>query len=183
MDEANIFLLMNLLHARGSSGDYDEPIEGITRLTKLLFLLKEESGVINQFSFTPYKMGPFSSEIYKVIEFMKTYPEPTPEGSLLNVREKRANNGIDPEALKYLDDAASDADDPKDIRFNSSVFELSETGKKVAEKLWSSLPEKDRDAIDTIKSKYAGLTLKDLLRYVYNQYPDMTTRSEIKHLL
>lgn len=183
MDEENIFLLMNLLHARGSSGKYNEPVEGITRLTKLLFLLKEESNIPSQFMFIPYKMGPFSSEIYKVIEFMKTYPEPTEEGALLKVTEKTAHAGIDPEAIKYLSDAASDTDDPQDIKFGTSIFALTEMGEKVADKIWESLPVEHRNAIDGIKMKYAGLTLKDLLRYVYKQYPDMATKSEIKHQL
>lgn len=183
MDEENIFLLMNILHARGSSGERDEPIEGITRLTKLLFLLKEESNIANQFIFMPYKMGPFSSEIYKVIEFMKTYPEATDEGALLKVIEKKAGGGINPEALKYLSDAASDADDPQDIQFDTSVFTLTDTGKKVASKVWANLKEEDRHSIEAIKMKYAGMPLKELLRYVYGKYPDMAVKSEIKRQL
>lgn len=184
MDEENIFLIMNLLHAPGSSGNYDEPIDGITRLTKLLFLLKEESNISNQLMFVPYKMGPFSSEIYKVIEFMKTYPDPNrPDGSLLRVKEKNDAKGVDPEALKYINDAASDADDPQDIKFGTSTFELTDIGKKVAAKVWDSLPSKEQDAIQNVKAKYGDLTLKDLLRYVYKTYPDMAVKSEIKHQL
>lgn len=183
MDEENIFLLMNILHAPGSSGQYDEPIDGITRLTKLLFLLKEESHISNKLIFIPYKMGPFSSEIYNVLEFMKTYPDATPDGSLLKVTEKYGGKGIDPEALKYLDDAASDSDDPQDIRLMESTFELTEIGKKVASKIWEALPENERESIKYIKRKYGSLSLRELLRYVYKKYPDMASKSEIKHQL
>ncbi|MCK4828854.1 hypothetical protein KA005_74710, partial [bacterium] len=40
------------------------------------------------------------------------------------------------------------------------------------------------DGIRKIKSKFGHYSLDDLLYYVYTQYPDMTTESEIKdHVL
>jgi hypothetical protein len=35
------------------------------------------------------------------------------------------------------------------------------------------------DGIRKVKSKYSQYSLRDLLRYVYRKYPEMTTRSEI----
>lgn len=155
-------LLLSLLYARGSTGKYSEPVTGITRLTKLLFLLKEEGGIDNAFSFEPYKMGPFSSEVYSEIDFLENFPNPTK--ALLTVERKKGENTLNPEQIKYLEDMASKEESVLEEDDSNVIYKLSETGKKVAEQVWKQLTEIQRGKIEEIKSRYGALPLRRLLR-------------------
>jgi hypothetical protein len=171
-------LLLSLLFAKGSTGREAEPIVGITRLTKLLYLLKEEAGIDDAFTFEPYKMGPFSSEIYSEIDFLQNFP--TPEKALLSVVKKGTNNTPNLEQLKYLEDMASKEESSLEEDDTDATYKLSETGKKVAQQVWDKLSDEKKSLIEKIKSKYGGLPLRNLLRYVYDKHPEMTVNSEIK---
>jgi hypothetical protein len=63
---------------------HKDAISGITRLEKLLFLLKNETdfeGIANFFIFEPHNFGPFSKQVYEAVDFL--------EGcELIQVREK-----------------------------------------------------------------------------------------------
>lgn len=66
-------LLVLLLHAPGNSGHSNEPIFGMTRLQKELFLIQkklEEERV--ESTFRKYLMGPYSKEVYGEIERLKS---------------------------------------------------------------------------------------------------------------
>lgn len=75
--KTKVDLLLALLYA----GKREEatPIEGITRLEKLLFLLKTEEGFLSTrtdddtFNFIPFKMGPWSSEVYDEVDFFRIF--------------------------------------------------------------------------------------------------------------
>src|SRR5687768_3535597 len=57
-----------------SQGVESDGLSGITRLQKLIFLLEREEGLEgsgSKFSFTPYKAGPYSPEIYDDLEFLE----------------------------------------------------------------------------------------------------------------
>ncbi len=170
-------LLLSLLYAKGATGKYQEPIIGITRLTKLLFLLKEEAGINDAFTFEPYKMGPFSNEVYSEIDFLENFP--TPEKALLLVKNKNGSEMLNPEQLKYLDDMDSRDEQPLERDDNNSCYNLSETGKKVAKEIWESLPRDKQLEIEEIKSKFGSLPLRSLLKYVYDKHTEMTINSEI----
>src|SRR6056297_1705007 len=55
---------------------FADRIRGETKLQKLLFLIEQETEFFKQyeddvaFNFAPYKMGPFSDEVYSEIEFL-----------------------------------------------------------------------------------------------------------------
>lgn len=70
MRKADLILL--LLHADGG-----HPIDGATRLQKLVFLvqvevLHEGSGVSLKFEFRPDRFGPLAPELYDEIEFLES---------------------------------------------------------------------------------------------------------------
>src|SRR5262245_52377811 len=71
VDDAIVFLL----GADSSVPSLAGRIEGITRLEKLIFLLKKESKIGKIFTedpeFHPYDYGPFSSKIYQAIETLE----------------------------------------------------------------------------------------------------------------
>lgn len=176
-------LLMLLLYSRGKSGKTNEPIVGITRLMKLLFLLKKEQN-FDQFEFEAYKMGPFSSDVYPELEFLQSFP--TPDTPLV-----LSKNHIDPQApatpatpenFRLIEEASEQESALTSDEINKP-FALSELGIKVAGELWQQVGSDNQAKIEKIKSQFGSLTLKELLRYVYKTYPDMTVNSEIKDQL
>ena len=178
--EKRVDLTLLLLYAKGSSGKLCEPITGITRLTKLIFLLEIETGVSNDFNFVAYKVGQYTNELNPVIEFLTTFP--TPSSPLLNADGGTAiYEGVNPEQSKYVSDLVSPDDSAQQIAKEvNKTFTLTKKGELVAEQIWNGQTDKTQRALEFIKTKYGRLPLKDLLRYVYTKYPDMTEKSEIK---
>lgn len=171
-------LIILLLYSKGYSGKQNEPIIGITRLMKLLFLLKEEAGINGLFNFEPYKMGPFSSEVYPEIEFLENFP--SPDAPLVVGKKSMGENGtLSPEHLRLLEDIGENGS----LSFSeiNKEFRLSDKGEGLATKLWSQLAPEIKNKIESIKQKYGSMSLRELLRYVYDKYPSMTVRSEIKN--
>ena len=72
--ENTLDLILVLLYARGVSGKECEPIEGITRLQKFVFLLNqgrvpgELVKIAKEYGYQPYKMGPYSDELRDDLE-------------------------------------------------------------------------------------------------------------------
>lgn len=177
-------LILLLLHSRGPSGKKNEPIYGITRLMKLLFLLYEEGSFRGLFDFQAYKMGPFSSEVYPELEFLQSFP--MPENPLVNTRaDSKDASTFNPEELKLVDDMVIFGEEDYLVAAseNNKEFSLSSIGEKVADQLWNEINPSIKEEIERIKKQYGGLTLKDLLRYIYEKYPNMTVKSEIKDQL
>ncbi len=172
-----------LLYARGSSGKLGEPITGVTRLNKLLFLLEKEAGDnYKGFEFTPYKMGPYSSQINPVLEFLTTFPDP--KNPLVELKEGHVQSGTNVEQSQYIEDLASSEDKSVELnKYNTATFNLTEQGKRLAEEIWRAAPADVKQSVEKVKQKYTPLTLKDLLRYVYSAYPEMTVKSIIKDTL
>lgn len=176
--ERRVDLVLMLLFAKGPSGSLAEPIVGITRLTKLLFLLEKESGIDDDFEFVPYKMGPYSSEINPVLEFLTTFP--SPDAPLVTGTSEGNEGNNSPELSQYIKDIASTEDSSQQISNETNkAFKLTDKGFRVAEHVWNDLTDIERDSFEAIKQKYGKLSLKQLLKYVYAQYPDMTGNSEI----
>jgi len=63
---------------------------------------------------------------------------------------------------------------------NMETFELTDDGIKVAETLFNSMDQQQREEIERVKSRFNSLDLRQLLRYVYKKYPESTTESKIK---
>lgn len=172
-------LLLMLLYA----GNGNKSIEGVTRLTKLLFLLQNYLGKTNlsfeEFEYIPYKMGPFSDGVYASINFLENFKIPLIESESSRLSQKTLN----PEEWQIFDDYL---DDPNEINSNefNKVFKLTTQGEAIAKYLWENeLNQEQRGIFDTIRKDYGRLSLKDLLRFVYKEYPKYTVKSEIKHTL
>lgn len=173
-------LILLLLYGRGTKGQYNEPVQGITRMMKLLFLLEKEGSVRDGFSFVPYKMGPFSSEVYPELEFLRNFPLPdTPLVEGVDGNAASDGGEVSPEQIQYVDDIQFDEAPPDNAEVNVS-FRLTDIGQKLAKELWNDLSDKDRTTIESIKTQYGNLPLRRLLKYVYENYPEMTVNSEIK---
>ena len=183
-------LILLLLLARGSTGSIAESIKGITKLMKLLFLLEKEGGISDGFTFKPYKMGPFSGEVYSQLEFLSTFP--AVESPFLHVNSRNAkaadmlDSSVNVEQIKVVEDVAGSGDLDNNPPLTSEEvnveFKLSPLGIKFANKISEDNPELF-SKIEEIKTKYSGMGLRDLLRYVYLKYPELTTKTEIKEQL
>lgn len=179
--------LVMLLISLGGNDQLDQSLGGVTRLTKYLFLLEKEGGVQAEgdaFRFEPYKAGPFSAKLYDDLEFLEN----------LGLLESRVTGSAtegeaaEVERLNIDDlfhDPASDAENQSgDVyadAFEEREFSLTQAGVNQIQKLTADPEYRPvMDAVRRVKSRFANHSLDDLLRYVYDKYPDMATESEIR---
>lgn len=178
--ENSMDLLLVLLFSPGKKGDA-EPIEGITRLQKLMFLLQKGKGpaeVVEQareYEYKPYKMGPYCSELNKDLDELKS-------AGLLATEE-----------LEYLlpDDRieSEEGEKERDIlstgmrKVKSFRFELTEFGGRVASDLYEGMSKSQKMELEEFKTFFNSISLRQLLIFVYEKYSDYATNSTIKKQL
>jgi uncharacterized protein len=169
--ESGVDVLIVLLYAPGRSGKVNEPIKGITRLQKLLFLLWKEGrfyeALPDLYDFRAYDFGPCMDDIYDDLEFVQ-------EVGLVRVEEVPSGNeyeGGDEEAfLKDFGFRLVKSDVRRD-------FCLTASGLQAGKSLFESLSDEDRNRLCTIKQKYNNMPFWSLLRYVYKKYPAFAKKS------
>ena len=204
-------LLLLLIYAPGISSEVNEPIWGITRLQKLLFLAKQETRAEEwlqiAYDFAPYRFGPYSSELYDDIEYLESFDilvrpraesdQPVAEPGKILVpsylkleakkRAKASSLDVVEARLEYEDLFEDDVGDSTlNQEFESRSFKLTPYGLGRAQQAlhrMSDLSTRVMGALTEIKRKYNSLTLRTLLRQVYSRYPDWTHESEISGLL
>lgn len=147
--------ILRLLYAPDRNGNLKRPIYGKTRLMKPTFLLHRKlnehfDDVDTGFSFRPDKYGPLDPDVYAAV----------------NVLQNR-------------DFIVVEQPDDHDARYDSVKYSLTEKGAREAEDLYYQIPDEQRDLVNWIKREHAMKKLGELLAYVYTQYPDMTTKSEL----
>lgn len=139
-----------------------DSIQGITKLQKLLFLVEEETTFFEEygadlaFDFYAHKMGPFSEHIYEEIRFLQQL------GAI------------------ELEPMNAEVSSTEDNDLVNKVFHLTSKGEKIASELADQLGTEYENELAALVNEYNRMTLKELLRYVYTEYPDFTTESEIK---
>jgi hypothetical protein len=178
-------LMLALLYADAGARAEPSPVVGITRLEKLLFLLTADEGLLKDvppdeaFTFVPFRMGPWTQEVYDEVDFLESLGLISKEST-----EKRsAADAVHDEELfsdlvidKYQKSAAQVSDE-------AEVFRLTEDGKKKALALWNRLTDDEKAKLRRIKQSFNTMNLRQLLRYVYKKHPEYTTESEIKEYL
>lgn len=173
LDPEDIILLLLDAHERINKSLY---LNGITRLEKLVFLLEREtpfSGVGDLFKFTAYNFGPFSKEVYESIDFLESC-------NLISVTEKSHTSIYARAAEEKLSSeipVSDDESDPSASSVREKIFQLTENGRDVACKLRQAISDEDIQSINLVISKYARLSLGQIIRYVYHQFKDMTINS------
>lgn len=186
--ENSMDLLVVLLYAPGRRQKVAEPIEGITRLQKLMFLLQQGIGPgelvqdAEAYHFDPYKMGPYAPQIIRDLE------------------ELQSAGIVSSQRLEYLlpDDSDVRTTEPSECepptpwepptprkkRVESVRYRLTQDlGMQVGEELWQSLSARQRDELARFKSFFNSLSLRQLLIFTYERFPDYTTESTIKEQL
>jgi uncharacterized protein YwgA len=172
-------LLMLLLASEGFRGQHGEPIQGTTRLQKLLFLLEQEAklhpSLGKGFNFTPWKFGPVSKELYDDLEKLENL------GLLQSAPVAMSSSTECDEFDLSFDDLMGEEESQSRDNLEEKQYSLTTVGLQWVQKHVD--PVSNKAALDTvrrIKTKYGALSLQDLLHYVYTKYPEMTSASEIK---
>lgn len=137
-------LPLALIRANG-----EEPVEGRTRLQKMIFLIQkqlEESISIGEvYEYFPYDYGPFSKELYEDLD------ELVKEG-IIEEREETEEG----EKKKYY-------------------YELTSKGRKLVDDELQN--EELKEKVEEIKSQYNEMNLPDLMDKIYSEYPDYAEKS------
>ena len=142
---------------------YAENIRGVTKLQKLLFLIEQETEFFEEFkedvafNFAPYKMGPFSENVYTELEF------------LLQI------DAIKTEPMEFaVEDKISES------TLGNKEFTVTPKGAKIAAELVEILDLTHAEELEELVEEYNSMSLTELLRYVYSTYPDYAVESEIQ---
>jgi hypothetical protein len=156
----------------GAPGGAEVPgyLDGVTRLEKLVFLLEHEtpvrSWVTEVADFRSHKFGPFSAKIYRAVDMLSAYGLLRDSARVSNSTEDRW------EAVNVLGDEL----DP----YTTRTFQLTERGEKYYAALIAELPANAESLLTEFKDRFARLPLRQLVRYVYERYPEFTDKSEIR---
>jgi uncharacterized protein len=147
-------------------------LQGVTRLEKLVFLLERETPVrswaTEAADFRSHKFGPFSAKIYKALEALAAY-------GLLEDSALTSESDEDRwETVSLLVDA-EDVDS-----YTTRTFQLTERGLRYYTALIGLLPPEAEQTLGAFKDRFAAISLRQLIRYVYERYPEFTDQSEIR---
>lgn len=182
VDKTDLMLL--LLYAPDHTGKYAGALHGITRVEKLLFLLENEGGLTSlaeSYKFEPYKFGPFSSDVYDVIQALESW-------ELVDVRRRTITDYYESAETQRLDEDLSDEEGDiergrlegnEKAAIQEKIITLTERGKQLAEKLVAKLGTEDWNTLTSIKQKYGAMSLRHLIAYVYDTYPESAIKSEL----
>ena len=177
--DSGMDVLLLLLYAKGASNKVDEPVKGVTRLEKLVYLLDQEGGFhkyISDYQFEPYDFGPFSSELWDDIETLK-------DENLVVTKKVTSRYFIEiSDAEKAIEEENEFKEDivRHSKKREMEIYSLSEDGKKVAELLFNELTSEEQNVLEKIKKEFNSISLFELIRYVYLKYPKSTTYSKIR---
>lgn len=178
-------LLLALLFSPERAGRPATTVRGITRLEKLLFLLRHEHGFLKDvpddkdFHFVPFRMGPWTQEVYDEVDFLESL------GLLLRKESGKrpvADVAHDDELFSSLliDKYQRRPSTPLD---GQESFALTERGRQKAREIWERLTPAEKTKIMELKASFNHMDLRQLLRYVYKKYPSYTSESEIREAL
>jgi hypothetical protein len=159
-----------------------DPVVGVTRLQKYLYLLQDKEGwrdklTANHYRFRNYDYGPFDDQIYADLDFLENVDlitkEAVGEESLSENGEERLASESwatsDPEFAPWTADEAIWA------------YRLTEKGREfVKDKL--AISDGEARTIEAIKSRWNGAPLTEFLRWLYATYPDVAENTKLKHL-
>jgi uncharacterized protein YwgA len=180
IDNRKDFLLLLL----AASGEHEpaEPVVGVTRLQKYLFLLQQEQGwdrrfqVENPYRFEPYDYGPFDAQLYDdlvmlenagLVETSSAGPEPSAENN-----ESRRRD---------FDWATVDRElAPWESEDQIQRYALTDRGREFASRY--EISSGDEEVLTNLKSRWNGRPLQELLRWLYQSYPEWATNTRLTHL-
>ena len=155
-------LILAFLYASGKTGE-KEPVTGITRLEKMIFLLtkKEFDSIFNELDYRPDRFGPYSDKLADQIENLC---------DLKLIKKTVVNNQDAADELNYYGDIV-----------HPYKFELTKYGEVIAKNVYQNLSPQERIRLTEIKKKFNSKSLHTLLSFVYNTVDEKwLKKSEIK---
>jgi hypothetical protein len=185
-----------LLNAPDSHGHEGRPIQGMTRLQKLLFLVWKDLGHVSSdrelevdFSFEPERFGPADTKLYADLDLLTALKHvdrsdgDSDSSSQLSIEEATE----DDLSFDYLMGDEEVARDYAGVEKTEVTFRITESGIQLLKRLEAGMSGRSlelfkrlsKTAAD-IRKQYGDWPLEKLLRFVYSKYPDMTTSSEIR---
>lgn len=182
----SVDIILLLLYSPGYTDMINEPINGRTKITKMLFLFEKElskkfkldklTGNEDIFKFTAWNFGPMSATIFKNLDFLKNigFVESTFATSY-NVTTEEVS-----EYNHYYNDL--NESENTITEYKSEKFCLTPKGIKFIEDKgkYRLLSEDQKKYLRDYKAKLNNASLRDILRYVYITYPDFTKKSLIR---
>ena len=151
---------------------YAEEIKGITKVQKLLFLVENETRFGSKYSedisfhFKPYKMGPFSAEVYSQVELLLS----------MNAIEAEDAQGSPSEGYEMKEWEPKSGSES----LSHKKFITTRKGHRIGEALEEVIDKKTKNDLKKTVREYNSMPLRQLLEYVYKNYESMTEKSEIK---
>ena len=183
VDKTDLVLL--LFYAPDHMGRRAAPMYGITRLEKLMFLLEKEGALASfrdEFEFEAYRFGPFSTQVYDTLEALKGW-------GFLEMRSRSVRDYYAAAEVERLDEELSDEEGhvastndregTEESPIREKVITLTSRGRLLAERLTEKVGDEERAAIARIKQKYGRMSLRHLIAYVYETYPEYAVKSEL----
>lgn len=178
-------IMLLLLYSPGKTDSVNEPIIGRTRLVKMLYLFKKEAlpqfkkGTEihddNFYNFFAWNFGPFSDEVYSDITFF------TLRGFIkAEVAGEDASTEEVEEYEQWIEMTKAPALSADAEEYREEVFSLTEKGEGFAKQLFESLSMGQKILLKSFKEKLNDASLRAILKYVYTQYPEGTSKSLIK---
>ena len=185
--------LLLLFYVNGVTKDKCEPIEGRTRITKMMFLFQKEwfdrihlSEISNAEQlqlFEAYNYGPFSNDVHEQLDLF------TSIGFLNENRKKiKTNKDIDFDfALKSDYDNSEGLDSDwldSDDGYIMTSYVLTELGANyVEQEIIPQLGFHKKNVLTNLtqlKEQMNSTSLNNILSYVYSKYPEFAKKSKIK---
>jgi uncharacterized protein YwgA len=163
-------IIVLLLGAPTNNQALVNQIKGITRLEKLIFLIERETSlntlIDEDADFKPYNYGPFSDVVYRSVGYLSAYGLVNDTGVIEDSTddswEQRAVIGVE-----YVDPYAT------------RDFSLTDRGKQYYKTLVREVADSKLKELSDFKARLGSIPLRQLVRYVYLRYPEMTKRSII----
>ena len=182
-------MLMLFLYTPGAMDEVNEPIIGRTRLMKMSFLFEKElknsffrneDGCI--FEFVAYLFGPYSSEEMRDLTFLMDANFVLEEDTAIPISSAEDIEGDkfrNDESLGELWDEMEA--EPVEKELYEKKYLLSEKGiRYIEERVWGRLEPYQESLMRKFKTQITKIPLDELLRYVYQKYPEYTENSTIK---
>ncbi len=161
-------LIVVLLASPSQNAALTARINGSTRLEKLIYLLVSETRVpevlTESANYVPYHYGPFSKKVYESIDMLEA-------AGLVRVRV---------DGLPEIPDETRQILGSDGAPYAERQFDLTELGLKYFEALKAELPDWALREVADVKQTFGSLPLRQLVRYVYENHPEMTENSVIR---
>jgi hypothetical protein len=146
-------------------------LNGVTRLEKLVFLLEREQDlgklITDAAQYESHNFGPFSKKVYEAVDVLEA-------AGLLRRRTVSAGSAED--SWESQDVLGSE-----DVaQYAERQFELTDDGMRYYRALLSELPKGTERDLRSFKQAFGAMSLRQLLRYVYERYPEFTDKSIIR---